>query len=331
MIQNILIPVVESSQVGEARRRAMDFASQLNFQETERGRVGIVVTEIAGNLIKHAQDGELLLRSLHIGDLNGLEILALDKGAGMENVGECLRDGFSTGGTPGTGLGSISRLADFFDIYSIPSVGTAVVAHLWATPPPKNLVSLKIGAVNIPLASEQTCGDAWAVIETDTGRQLVIVADGLGHGELAFEASAKAIRVAQENSQCSPQEILELMHGSLRNTRGAAVAVAQLDFNQQLVLFAGVGNIAASIIAPESRSMVSYNGIVGYQIHKIQEFTYPFPPGATLVLSSDGLATGWRIDRYNGLIVKHPSLVAGVLYRDFKRLRDDVSVVVVRQ
>ncbi|PSB34232.1 SpoIIE family protein phosphatase [Chlorogloea sp. CCALA 695] len=330
MIQNILIPVVESSQVGEARRKAMDFASQLNFKETERGRAGIVVTEIAGNLIKHAQDGELLLRSLHVGDLNGLEILALDKGAGMENVGECLRDGFSTGGTPGTGLGSISRLADFFDIYSIP-VGTAVMAHLWATPPPKNLVSLKIGAVNIPLASEQTCGDAWAVIETDTGRQLVVVADGLGHGELAFEASSAAIRVAQENSQCSPKEILELMHGSMRSTRGAAVAIAQLDFNQQSVLFAGVGNIAASIIAPESRSMVSYNGIVGYQIHKIKEFTYPFPPGATLILSSDGLATGWRIDRYNGLIVKHPSLIAGVLYRDFKRLRDDVSVVVVRQ
>lgn len=330
MIQNILIPVVETSQVGEARRRAMDFASQLNFKETERGRVGIVVTEIAGNLIKHAQDGELLLRSLHIGDLNGLEILALDKGAGMEDVGECLRDGFSTGGTSGTGLGSISRLADFFDIYSIP-VGSAVVAHLWATPPPKNLVSLKIGAVNIPLASEQTCGDAWAVIETETGRQLVIVADGLGHGELAFEASSRAIRVAQENSQCSPQEILELMHGSLRSTRGAAVAIAQLDFERQSVCFAGVGNIAASIIAPESRSMVSYNGIVGYQIHKIKEFTYPFPPGATLILSSDGLATGWRIDRYNGLIAKHPTFNAGVLYRDFKRLRDDVSVVVVRQ
>ena len=330
MMQNILIPVVESSQVGEARRKAMDFASQLNFKETERGRVGIVVTEIAGNLIKHAQDGKLLLRSLHIGDLNGLEILAVDKGAGMENVGECLRDGFSTGGTPGTGLGSISRLADFFDIYSIP-VGTAVVAHLWATPPPKNLVSLKIGAVNIPLASEQICGDAWAVIEVEIGRQLVIVADGLGHGELAFEASAGAIRVAQENYQCSPREILELMHRASRSTRGAAVAIAQLDFNQQSVLFAGVGNIAASIIAPESRSMVSYNGIVGYQIHKIQEFTYPFPPGATLILSSDGLATGWRIDRYNSLIVKHPSLVAGVLYRDFKRLRDDVSVVVVRQ
>ena len=233
--------------------------------------------------------------------------------------------------------GWVAYVRTFFTVIQLPtnrtnhSVGTAVVAHLWATPPPKNLVSLKIGAVNIPLASEQICGDAWAVIETETGRQLVIVADGLGHGELAFEASAGAIRVAQENSQRSPQEILELMHRVLRSTRGAAVAIAQLDFNQQSVLFAGVGNIAASIIAPESRSMVSYNGIVGYQIHKIKEFTYPFPLGATLILSSDGLATGWRIDRYNGLIVKHPSLVAGVLYRDFKRLRDDVSVVVVRQ
>ncbi len=330
-MQNTLISVVEISQVGEARRMAMDFASQLNFKETERGRVGIVVTEVAGNLIKHAQEGELLLRLLRVNDIDGLEILALDKGAGMDNVSECLRDGFSTGGTPGTGLGAISRLADFFDIYSLPSVGTAVVAHLWVTRPLKNLANLKIGAVNIPLASEQTCGDAWAVIEVETRRHVVVVADGLGHGELAAAASSQAIRVAKENYQCSPQEILELMHGALRSTRGAAVAIALLDFNQQLVRFAGVGNIAGRIIAPESRSMVSYNGIVGHQIRRLQEFSYPFPQGATLILSSDGLATGWRVDRYPGLITKHPSLIAGVLYRDFKRLRDDVSVVVVRQ
>lgn len=227
-MQNTLIPVIETSQVGEARRKAMDFASQLNFKEIDRGRVGIVVTEIAGNLVKHARDGELLLRALHADDIDGLEILALDRGAGMENVSECLRDGFSTGGTPGTGLGAISRMADFFDIYSLPSVGTAVVAHLWAIPP-KNSPKVKIGAVNIPLASEQVCGDAWAVITVEAGRHLVIVADGLGHGELAAEASIKAIRVAQQNYQRSPKEILDLMHGALRGTRGAAVAIAQLD------------------------------------------------------------------------------------------------------
>ncbi len=330
-MQNILIPVVDTSQVGEARRMALTIASQLNFKETDRGRVGIVITEIAGNLVKHAEDGELLLRSLCADGINGLEILALDKGAGMDNVSECLRDGFSTGGTAGTGLGAISRLADFFDIYSFPSLSTAVVAHLWATPAPKNSADCKIGAVNIPLAGEQTCGDSWAVIEVETGQHLVVVADGLGHGELAAAASLAAIRVARENARRSPQEILELMHGNLRSTRGAAVAIAQIDFNRQLVCFAGVGNIAGSIIAPESRSMVSYNGTVGHQIHKLQEFTYLFPPGATLILSSDGLATGWRMDRYNGLINKHPSLTAGVLYRDFKRLRDDVTVVVVKQ
>ncbi len=330
-MQNTLIPVVESSQVGEARRMAMDFASRLNFPETKRGKVGIVVTEIANNLIKHAQNGELLLRSLYLDDIGGLEILAVDKGAGMDDVSECLRDGFSTGGTPGTGLGAISRLADFFDIYSLPSLGTAVVAQLWATPLPKNLAALKIGVVNIPLASEQTCGDAWAVITVEPGRALVIVADGLGHGELAFEASAEAIRVAKKNCQLAPKEILELMHQQLRSTRGAAVGIADLNFNLQSVCYAGIGNIAGSIVASQSRSMVSYSGIVGHQIRKIQEFTYPFPANATLILSSDGLATQWKIDRYPGLIFKHPSLIAGVLYRDFKRLRDDVSVVVVKQ
>ncbi|MBW4665156.1 MAG: ATP-binding protein [Chroococcus sp. CMT-3BRIN-NPC107] len=328
-MQNTLISVTETSQVGEARRMAMAIASQLKFTETERGRVGIVVTEIAGNLVKHATDSELLLRIIRFNDREGLEILALDKGAGMDNVSECLRDGFSTGGTPGTGLGAISRLADFFDIYSLPAIGTAVMAHLWATPP-KNATDLKVGGVNIALASEEVCGDDWAVITIETGRHLVIVADGLGHGELAREASNAAISVAKEHYRCCPKEILELMHKALRSTRGAAVAISLLDLERQLAHFVGVGNIAGSIVTSVSRSMVSYNGIVGHQIRKLQEFTYPFPLGATLILSSDGLATGWKIDRYPGLITKHPSLIAGVLYRDFKRLRDDVTVVAVR-
>ena len=74
--------------------------------------------------------------------------------------------------------------------------------------------------------------------------------------------------------------------------------------------------------------MVSYNGTVGHEVRKIREFTYLWPKGGLLVMHSDGLGTQWRLDRYPGLIARHPSLIAGVLYRDFNRGRDDVTVLV---
>ena len=76
--------------------------------------------------------------------------------------------------------------------------------------------------------------------------------------------------------------------------------------------------------------MASRTGTVGHAVRKIQEFTYPWPPGAHLVMHSDGLATGWSLDRYPGLMRRHPSLIAGVLYRDYSRGRDDVTVLVAR-
>ncbi len=60
------------------------------------------------------------------------------------------------------------------------------------------------------------------------------------------------------------------------------------------------------------------------------EFGYAFPADALLVMHSDGLGSRWTLEAYPGLVRRHPALIAGILYRDFKRGRDDVSVVVAR-
>jgi hypothetical protein len=117
----------------------------------------------------------------------------------------------------------------------------------------------------------------------------------------------------------------------LRSTRGAALAIAEIDFEQQSVRFAGIGNIAASIFSfTEHRHLLSHNGTVGHEIRKIQEFSYPWYANGILIMHSDGLSSKWQIDRYPGLMQKHPSLIAGVLYRDFNRDRDDVTVLVAK-
>lgn len=343
MNQSLAVPVEEQSQVGSARRMAIALTSRLGFDETQRGRVGIVVTELANNLAHHARAGVLLMQPLERRGVVGIELLALDQGPGIENISDCLRDGYSTAGTPGNGLGAIARLSDLFEIYSQSAVGTAILCRLWTAPLPARTHPIQLGAVALPKLGEEVSGDAWSVLrqgDLSTSDKVlrcqVTVADGLGHGILAAQAANGAVRIFHEQSERSPKEILEAAHRVLRSTRGAAVAIADIDLSQQSVRFAGVGNISAMLLPgptspPVRQNWVSFNGTVGHEVRKIQEYAYPWMTDGVLVMHSDGLGTQWRMEQYPGLIAKHPSLIAGVLYRDFHRQRDDVTIVVMRQ
>jgi anti-sigma regulatory factor (Ser/Thr protein kinase) len=348
----ICLLVTEVSQVAQARRVATKLGRQLGFTESELGKVALVATEIATNLSKHATGGQLVIHSLSRTGLNALELLALDKGPGITNVGQCVHDGYSTTGSPGTGLGAIMRTSSLAEIYSLAGVGTAVFARViggweseagtWQTgrssspvvpdqPITPDRQSLEVGGVCLPKPGEEACGDAWAT-DQRPGRFLLMVADGLGHGPDAAAAAQEAVRVFRGHVMQSPAEIMTKAHAALRATRGAAVAVMEVDQTKQMVRFCGVGNIAGSILLDgKSRSMVSHNGIVGHEARKIQEFSYPWAAGALLVLHSDGLGTRWSLDTYPGLVLRHPSVIAGVLYRDFSRGRDDVTVIAARE
>ncbi len=331
MPSSIVVPVTEASQVGEARRAVAAMTRLLGFDEEGGSKAALVVTETATNLVKHARQGVLVLSPLEENGVSGIELLALDKGPGMADAGRCLRDGFSTASTPGTGLGAVVRQSAFVDIYSRQPTGTAMVCRLWAGAPPTAGHRVRVEVVSVPRTDEEVCGDSWAVVRQD-GQTLVLVADGLGHGPHAAEASATAARVFRDSIRLAPVDILQTAHRALRSTRGAAVAVAQVDPAGESIRFAGVGNIAGVVVAAGvARSMVSHNGTVGHEARKFQEFTYPFPSGALLVMHSDGLGSRWGLEAYPGLAARDPALVAGVLYRDFQRGRDDVTVLVARE
>lgn len=332
MSRTLYQAVTEPSGAGEARRRIQRMAASLGLGETDAGRAALVATELAGNLVKHTSSGGHIFAQPVVRDGRaGVEILSLDVGPGIPSVTRALRDGFSTTGTSGTGLGAVARMADDFDVHSLPGVGTAVSARVWDAGrrlPPQPAPSHAGIALMKP--GQEVCGDGWAVAEQGS-RTMVLVADGLGHGPDAAAASREAVGVFGRMSSPDPAEVLQRLHGALRGTRGAAAAVAAVDSAAGTVRFAGVGNIAASVLSGgESRSMVSLNGIVGHETRRIQAFEYPFPPEALLVLHSDGLVSRWSLDRYPGLGTRDPLLIAGVLLRDFSRGSDDTTVVVLR-
>ncbi|WP_224011702.1 ATP-binding protein, partial [Paraburkholderia tropica] len=112
----------DASGVAFARRGAAQAAHLAGLDETRAGRLAIVLTEAATNILKHAGHGELLVRALD----HGVELIALDRGPGMSDVHAALADGHSTAGTPGTGLGAIRRLSDQFSLWSQPGHGTVL-------------------------------------------------------------------------------------------------------------------------------------------------------------------------------------------------------------
>ncbi len=345
--------VTEPSHVAEARRGGAALARDLELDETAAGRLALVVTEAATNVLKHGGGGEVLVQAVPgplLGSANGdcqapprtVEVLALDKGPGMADIDACLRDGYSTSGSPGTGLGAIQRLADLFDICSLPGRGTALLVRVGPTPRPdapeavpERWPSFEAGAVNLPKPGETDNGDAWSACLQPAASSLLLV-DGLGHGSLAATAAREAVRAFEHRTAQSPAEIIEAIHRALRSTRGAAGAVVQVQAASRgapgQVRFVGVGNITGTVWSGlAARHLVSHNGTLGHEVTRIQEFVYEWPADGVLVMATDGLATQLKPGDYPGLLRRHPSLVAGVLYRDYKRGRDDATVIVLRQ
>ena len=321
--------VRDASEVGEARRAAVGLAHRKGFSPNVEARIALVATELATNLLKHAGEGLVAINEFVDADGSGIELLALDKGPGMADVARCLIDGFSTAGSPGTGLGAVARVSDSYVIYSRPGVGTVVMARFLA-PNRDPLGALEIGVVIDTYPGETVCGDAWVTMNGGKGDTLLLV-DGSGHGPQAAHAAETAARAFADNidKECVP--LVEAIHRALAATRGAALAVARIDRDARVIRFVGVGNIGAVLAnGGEARRMASYNGTVGHVAPRIREFTYPFTGRPLVILHSDGLSARWEIAAYPGLAAGHPSLVAGLLFRHHRRDRDDATVVAMR-
>jgi len=327
-------PVSDPTQVSAVRRAAQRLAEELGFSESRAGQLALVVTELATNLLKHARRGEILLRG-EDGGAEAIEVLALDRGTGLGDEALSRRDGYSTSGTPGEGLGAIERQSDLFEIYST-QAGSAMLARVAREPaPPVSSPSRRLysGAIRVNAPGEQVCGDDWAVQIRDE-RVVVMIADGLGHGLAAHDASRAAhdafLRVHEQGAAA----IVEAIHAALTSTRGAAVAVLTADLERRIARFCGLGNITAAIVPPAGAArvrLVSMPGTAGVGKPRLQEFQYPFSADALLVLHSDGIASDWDLPAYPGLRMRHPSLIAGVLFRDFGRRRDDATAVVLKE
>jgi anti-sigma regulatory factor (Ser/Thr protein kinase) len=318
--------VEEPSAVFACRRAAMFMASQLEFPAGRADRLALAVTEAGSNLHKHAREGAMLLRIGRDAGPAGIELVTIDAGPGLPDVTAALRDGHSTAGTLGIGLGSIRRQADFCDIYSAPGRGTVLVARFWAEP--RDGPAISYAGLTRPIIGEAECGDAYGAIRAGdvlTGA----LCDGLGHGPLAAAAAREALAAVFEEPADEPAALLERAHRRMGGTRGGALAIAQID--GPVVRFAGLGNVAGWILSPDSRSgMASVPGIAGHQARRFRQFEYPLPPKAMVIMHSDGLTSRWDAGALPGLAGRDPLITAAALLAEAGRHRDDAGVLVLK-
>jgi anti-sigma regulatory factor (Ser/Thr protein kinase) len=317
--------VEDPSAAGACRSAAIALTSRLQFPEARTDQLTLAVTEAASNLHKHASQGSMLLRIARGDGKPGIEMVTIDAGPGLRDVGAALRDGHSTSGTLGVGLGAIRRLADFCDLYSVPGHGTALVARFWPAPRPG---AVPYAGLIRPITGETECGDVFGAVETDVAVTGVLC-DGLGHGPLAASAAREAVAAVLEDPLAEPAALLERAHRRMAHTRGGAVGVVQAA--GQVARFAGLGNVAAVILADGTRkSMVSVPGIAGHQARTIRQFEYNVPPGAAIILHSDGISGRWEPAALPGLNARDPLVVAAALLAQAGSRRDDAGVLVLK-
>ncbi|MCK8678001.1 ATP-binding protein [Streptomyces lichenis] len=377
-----------------ARREASRLAKRVGLPPDRVSAVELAATEAATNLQKHAVDGALALRVTRSGPRAGVEFVATDTGPGITHLASALADGTSSTGTLGVGLGAIARLADVFDIHTLPGRGTTVLAQFWAGEEARRAepAGIDAGGLTRPIGGEELCGDTWAlrsanasagrgagggpgsvsangpglvpaqgpgggsgpvsangpgsVSETgpgggsaqdvsapgpDAGPVLAMMCDGLGHGPQAARAGDVAREAFRDSAHTRPHRVLEDLHRALRGTRGAAVAVARVDFAAGTVEFSGVGNVSAFLVRDERRSsLLSVPGIVGHHMPHTRSFGAEAGPGSVLVMHTDGLSDRWSPQTFPGLFARRSTVISAQILREAGGRRDDIGILAVK-
>jgi anti-sigma regulatory factor (Ser/Thr protein kinase) len=336
--------VEDASAVPACRKAVQVLAERLQFPAARAGQLALAVTEAASNLHKHASQGSMLLCVNRDGPQPGIDLVTIDAGPGLRDVTAAVRDGHSTAGTLGIGLGAIKRLADFSDLYSVAGRGTSLVARFRALPaggttppdppelggaarPPEPPWPPWAGLLR-PITGETECGDAYGAVQAG-GAVTAVLCDGLGHGPLAAAAAAEGVAAVLDDPVGEPAALLGRVHRRMSGTRGGAVGIVRID--GRLARFAGLGNVAASIVSDgERKSMISIPGIAGQQARTIRQFEYEVPPDSAVVLHSDGISSRWEAAALPGIAARDPLLIAAVLLAAAGVHRDDAGILVLK-
>ncbi|PWI45091.1 ATP-binding SpoIIE family protein phosphatase [Streptomyces sp. ICBB 8177] len=337
------VPVHDSTRIRDARVAAECAAAAAALGEARTASAALVATELATNVLKHGGGGQVLIEVVpHTqsgGPADTIQILALDHGPGIADPHAAFRDGYSTAASLGVGLGACLRAATAFDLHSRPGHGTIALARVGPQRPAHadqgGALTVRAAGVHLSLDAAPQSGDAFTHVTVDQ-KITMMVADGLGHGSRAAQASDAAVACVHQHPDTPPSQLLPILDTALRGTRGAAIALAQVDLHTGTLTFAGTGNIGARLrTGPRWDHLLSRPGIIGAYQHATTPPLQrrPWGPDSMLVLHSDGVPSRWQYPDDPGLPQHDPAVIAAAILRDALNpatpLRDDTTIAVL--
>lgn len=157
------------------------------------------------------------------------------------------------------------------------------------------------GAFTRPIEGELVSGDAYLIREIEHG-WLIALADGLGHGAKAAEASEKALSIIdayirEQGSEVDLRDVLRLCHAGLVGTRGAVIGFCHLNLKDRVWSSLVVGNITLRVLSDQRLNPIAAGGIVGYRLPKtVHVAKWPYCGGDTLIVHTDGVREDYSVD-----------------------------------
>lgn len=334
--------------VGQVRRHIAEKSKEIGFSNIAVGEISIVVNELCTNLLKHhSVEGKIIFKRLEINGRVGIEIIAEDKGPGIVNVDEVIKDGISTKGTMGGGLGAIKRLMDSFELYSRTrtnlgkyigyghfwgnnGIGTIVITQKWLTSESDmGKKEVKISVMSRPYIGCKVNGDVYYIKESNN-KIIFALIDGLGHGVEANKAAIRANELLEENNYKPLKELLYSVDNGMKHTRGAVIGICIIDKNTKSFQYGSIGNVQLRyILNNKTRKFIATNGTLGITLNtKVNVQQSSYENGGIIIMNTDGISNKLEYDEYLGLPTHNPTVLSNMIFRDFAKDNDDATVLV---
>ncbi len=284
-------------------------------------------SELGHNQLAHGRRGWMAVSAIRRAGVAGLEVVAFDGGRGITDPTAAFRSDPRATGSLGVGLSAAYRLSDEMDFDVRLGEGTYVAARKFASPLPRTEVAI----FGRPIEGETESGDDAAFRRTEDAL-LIAVADGLGHGAEAREASARAMARVRAEGSDDLAGLLVTCDEDLRGTRGAVMAAAYFDRPAQTLTHAAAGNISTHLYRPRSsRRFVSVSRVLGARglpAPRLMLETESLEPRPLVVMFSDGVSSRADLSQELELLRQPPLVIAHQVVVRYGRTTDDALVLV---
>jgi anti-sigma regulatory factor (Ser/Thr protein kinase) len=326
------IPIYDEASISSARQRVREAGERFNLHKDLVETVALIASELTHNQLSHAKQGYFAVKPIERDGVRGLEVIAADLGPGIEKPATAIRGEVSRiTGSLGAGLGAVKRLSDETEFDNRLLEGACILARKFesssVTPAAEAAIMSK------PFPGEVISGDDSILIHSLTGF-MCAVADGLGHGPEAREASNRAMELIGKNHQMALDQLADVINAGLAGTRGCALSVARYIKDARTLEYAAAGDVHAHLYhLREAHFFTPVSLVLGtgqLKKQKIRIETQTVKSGSVLVMFTDGLKSRTNLKGQLDVLRQPAIAITQHLLEHDSRPDDDALVFVAK-